>query len=106
MNLFENLHEQGNTIILVTHEMDIAQHAHRVIFIRDGKIASDEKVIKNTLAQRLPQFKICADAPHAHPREERSLTPRVPFGVTKTGILARTGAASSSTPLRAALSAW
>jgi len=46
MHLFENLHRQGNTIILVTHEMDIAQHAHRVIFIRDGKIASDEKVIK------------------------------------------------------------
>ncbi|HUL33975.1 MAG TPA: ABC transporter ATP-binding protein [Candidatus Eisenbacteria bacterium] len=46
MNLFENLHSQGNTIILVTHEMDIAQHAHRVIFIRDGKIASDEKVAK------------------------------------------------------------
>jgi len=44
--LFENLHLQGNTIILVTHEMDIAQHAHRVIFIRDGKIASDEKVVK------------------------------------------------------------
>jgi len=46
MSLFENLHLQGNTIILVTHEMDIAQHAHRVIFIRDGKIASDEKVVK------------------------------------------------------------
>jgi len=46
MNLFAHLHRQGNTIILVTHEMDIAQHAHRVIFIRDGKIASDEKVIK------------------------------------------------------------
>ena len=46
MNLFENLHGQGKTIILVTHEMDIAQHAHRVIFIRDGKIASDEKVVK------------------------------------------------------------
>lgn len=46
MHLFANLHEQGNTIILVTHEMDIAQHAHRVIFIRDGKIASDEKVVK------------------------------------------------------------
>lgn len=46
MSLFENLHRQGNTIILVTHEMDIAQHAHRVIFIRDGKIASDEKVVK------------------------------------------------------------
>jgi len=48
MNLFENLHGQGNTIILVTHEMDIAQHAHRVIYIRDGKIASDEKVIKKS----------------------------------------------------------
>src|SRR6516225_9369203 len=46
MGLFENLHRQGNTIIVVTHEMDIAQHAHRVIFIRDGKIASDEKVVK------------------------------------------------------------
>jgi len=46
MNLFENLHRQGNTIILVTHEMDVAQHAHRIIFIRDGQIASDEKVVK------------------------------------------------------------
>lgn len=46
MNLFENLHRQGNTIILVTHEMDVAQHAHRIIFIRDGRIASDEKVVK------------------------------------------------------------
>lgn len=47
MNLFANLHRQGNTIILVTHEMDIAQHAHRIIFIRDGRIASDEKVSKS-----------------------------------------------------------
>src|ERR1700737_1056199 len=39
MALFENLYRQGNTIILVTHEHDIAQHAHRIIFIRDGKIA-------------------------------------------------------------------
>jgi putative ABC transport system ATP-binding protein len=46
MGLFANLHRQGNTIILVTHEMDIAQHAHRIIFIRDGRIASDEKVVK------------------------------------------------------------
>jgi putative ABC transport system ATP-binding protein len=44
--VFANLHSQGNTIILVTHEMDIAQHAHRVIFIRDGKIFSDEKISK------------------------------------------------------------
>src|ERR1700720_2501795 len=46
MALFENLYLQGNTIILVTHENDIAQHAHRIIFIRDGKIASDQAVIK------------------------------------------------------------
>ena len=44
MILFENLYRQGNTIILVTHENDIAQHAHRIIHIRDGKIASDEAV--------------------------------------------------------------
>src|SRR5271163_4694418 len=46
MALFENLYQQGNTIILVTHENDIAQHAHRIIHIRDGKIASDEAVVK------------------------------------------------------------
>jgi putative ABC transport system ATP-binding protein len=46
MALFENLYRQGNTIILVTHENDIARRAHRIIFIRDGKIASDEAVKK------------------------------------------------------------
>ena len=44
MALFERLYSQGNTIILVTHEHDIAMHAHRVIFIRDGKIEKDEKI--------------------------------------------------------------
>ncbi len=43
MSLFEKLHEQGNTIILVTHEADIAAHAHRVIHIRDGRVHSDER---------------------------------------------------------------
>ena len=43
MALFERLHGEGNTIILVTHERDIAEHAHRTIFIRDGKIESDER---------------------------------------------------------------
>jgi putative ABC transport system ATP-binding protein len=46
MNLFERLHAEGNTIIVVTHEHDIAERAHRVISIRDGEIASDEKVRK------------------------------------------------------------
>jgi putative ABC transport system ATP-binding protein len=44
MKLFDRLHGEGNTIILVTHERDIAAYAHRTISIRDGKIASDERV--------------------------------------------------------------
>ena len=41
MRLFDRLHQEGNTIILVTHERDIAEHARRTLFIRDGQIASD-----------------------------------------------------------------
>lgn len=44
MNLFEKLYEQGNTIVLVTHEHDIAMHAHRIIHIRDGKVERDERL--------------------------------------------------------------
>jgi putative ABC transport system ATP-binding protein len=44
MKLFDKLHSEGNTIILVTHERDIAEYAHRIISIRDGKIASDERM--------------------------------------------------------------
>jgi len=44
MMLFEELHAQGNTIILVTHEADIAEHAHRTIRLRDGKVESDQPV--------------------------------------------------------------
>jgi putative ABC transport system ATP-binding protein len=44
MALFERLHEAGNTIVLVTHEHDIAMHAWRIIHIRDGKVEKDEKV--------------------------------------------------------------
>jgi putative ABC transport system ATP-binding protein len=42
MALFDHLHEQGNTIVVVTHEHDIAEYAHRVIQIRDGKVFKDE----------------------------------------------------------------
>lgn len=44
MKLFKDLHNQGNTIIIVTHERDIALHANRVLSILDGKIDSDELV--------------------------------------------------------------
>jgi putative ABC transport system ATP-binding protein len=44
MALFERLYEQGNTIVLVTHEHDIAMHAHRIIHIRDGKVEKDERI--------------------------------------------------------------
>ena len=43
MELFARLHEGGNTIILVTHEPDIAAHAHRAIHIRDGQVEKDAK---------------------------------------------------------------
>ena len=43
MALFSRLHQSGNTIILVTHEQDIAAHAHRVIRLRDGKVEKDER---------------------------------------------------------------
>jgi len=43
LNLFEDLHRLGNTIILVTHEAEIANHAERVIHLLDGKISSDER---------------------------------------------------------------
>ncbi len=44
MKLLDKLQSEGNTIILVTHEHDIATYAHRIISIRDGKIASDERI--------------------------------------------------------------
>jgi len=46
MKLMEDLHRKGNTIVLVTHEADIAEHAYRVVHIKDGVVASDERKIK------------------------------------------------------------
>ena len=43
MTILDDLHKNGNTIILVTHEDDVAQHAHRIIRLFDGKIIEDSK---------------------------------------------------------------
>jgi putative ABC transport system ATP-binding protein len=50
MQLFEELYSLGNTILLVTHENDIAEHARRIVRLRDGLIESDEKVANPVLA--------------------------------------------------------
>ncbi len=52
MNLFEELYRAGNTIILVTHENEIAEHARRVVRLRDGLIESDERVDNPVLSNR------------------------------------------------------
>jgi putative ABC transport system ATP-binding protein len=51
MGLFNELHAQGNTIILVTHEEDIARHAHRIIRIRDGMVESDYHVEERVIPE-------------------------------------------------------
>jgi putative ABC transport system ATP-binding protein len=47
MALFDRLHAEGNTIVLVTHEHDISEYAHRVIYIKDGVIAGDERKVRD-----------------------------------------------------------
>ncbi|HHL52611.1 MAG TPA: macrolide ABC transporter ATP-binding protein, partial [Flammeovirgaceae bacterium] len=53
MDLFQQLHDQGNTIIMVTHEDDIAHYSHRIVRLRDGLIESDEpnEAIRTTTAE-------------------------------------------------------
>ena len=53
MALFERLHEERNTIILVTHEREIAEHANRIIHLRDGKVEFDEMVTRGKATQLL-----------------------------------------------------
>ena len=59
MGLFQQIHEAGNTIILVTHEEDIAKHAHRIVRLRDGLVESDE--VNPDIVRVLP---VSSDAVH------------------------------------------
>ena len=58
MNLFEELYRGGNTIILVTHEEDIARHAHRIVKLLDGQIIHDEPNTPITSAEHLANLRI------------------------------------------------
>ena len=44
MKLFARLHEQGRTLVLITHDHDVARQAHRIVHIKDGKVAQDERL--------------------------------------------------------------
>lgn len=50
MDIFGKIHASGNTVVLVTHEEDIARHSHRIVRLRDGLIETDEKVENPTVA--------------------------------------------------------
>ncbi|MGE9312715.1 ABC transporter ATP-binding protein [Niabella sp. CJ426] len=51
MDIFGKIHAGGNTVVLVTHEEDIAQHSHRIVRLRDGLIETDKRVESPTLAK-------------------------------------------------------
>jgi putative ABC transport system ATP-binding protein len=53
MQVFQELNEQGITVVMVTHEPDIAQHAKRVVRFRDGKVVGDERVKERLLAAEI-----------------------------------------------------
>ena len=57
MEIFEQIQEAGNTVILVTHEPDIAEHAHRIVRLRDGLVESDE---------RNPDIRMASDPAHRY----------------------------------------
>lgn len=53
MALFQELNARGMTIVLVTHDPDVAQHASRIMHMRDGKVSNDERVLAPTRAQEM-----------------------------------------------------
>ncbi|MFI4862102.1 MAG: ABC transporter ATP-binding protein [Phycisphaerales bacterium JB063] len=63
LELFDELHAQGHTVLMVTHEADVAAHARRVIRMRDGKVASDLPVEQDEVASLIPERKRTPDRP-------------------------------------------
>jgi ABC-type molybdate transport system ATPase subunit len=61
MALFDRLHSEGNTIVLVTHEHDIAEYAHRIVNIKDGVVERDER--KNKYAGQTDELRRSAERP-------------------------------------------
>lgn len=57
LEILQKLNDRGHTIILVTHEMDTANHAKRIIYIKDGMIVGDQKVLKRTIAKEDSELK-------------------------------------------------
>lgn len=52
LGTFQRLNDEGHTVVLITHERDVAEHAKRIIFIRDGKVVDDKKNITRHIAER------------------------------------------------------
>lgn len=62
MGLFEEIHRNGNTIILVTHEEDIALHAHRIVRLKDGLVESDnQNMTITTFQKRMDRINLAKD---------------------------------------------
>jgi putative ABC transport system ATP-binding protein len=64
MAIFQKLHKEGKTVVVVTHEQDIAEHAERIIRFRDGKVVSDERVLNRRMADdELAQMQALVEEP-------------------------------------------
>src|ERR1035437_9125202 len=81
MEIFQNLNDKGLTIVLVTHELDIAQFARRVLVFRDGKIRKDDPVLSRPRASKLLKLLIVLDSqPKRSGVQIHPPQPNSPFG--------------------------